>query len=204
MQIDWDDFVQELKEKYSDIVNIIRLKNKAQQPVRAGKLEFLSSKRRDEILLAGETSIAYMKLKVVEYYAQVNALICSNCYGIGRFPKNCTLNNESICKIYGEKYVNLKDHLCSGVLKCIHCGGAHVSNDAKCQVVKDYRAALTQNLLANVASKNIDDANFRSAATNFQSAKAGIARQSHATVVQSMLTQSNEILLKKWMSWYQK
>ena len=124
LQIDWDDFVQEMKEKYPDIANIIRLKNKAQQPVRAVKLEFLSSKRRDEILLAGEISVAHMKLKVVEYHAQANVLICSNCYGIGHFRKNCAQKNESTCKICGEKYVNLKDHLCSGVLKCLHCGGS--------------------------------------------------------------------------------
>ena len=196
LQIDWDDFVQELKEKYPDIANIIRSKNKAQQPVRAVKLEFLSSKRRHEILLAGEISVAHMKLKVMEYYAQANVSICSNCYGIGHFRKNCAQKNESTCKICGEKYVNLKDHLCSGVLKCLHCGGAHVSNDAKCHVVKEYRAALTRNLLANVASKNVDDANIRSTETIIQSAGAGIARRSYATVVQSIPTQSNEILLK--------
>ncbi|CAF4559498.1 unnamed protein product, partial [Rotaria sp. Silwood1] len=32
LEIDWDEFVQELKEMYPDIANIIRLKNKAQQP----------------------------------------------------------------------------------------------------------------------------------------------------------------------------
>ena len=131
LQIDWDDFIQELKEKYPDVANIIRLKNQAQQPVRAVKSEFLPSKRRDKILSADEISIAHMKLKVVEYYAQANVLICSNCYGIGHFQKNCPQKNESTCKICGEQYANLKDHQCFGVLKCIHCRGAHVSNDAK-------------------------------------------------------------------------
>ena len=124
LQIDWDDFVQELKEKSPDIGNIIRLKNKARQPVLAVKLEFLSSKQRDEILLAGEISITHMKLKVVEYHAQANVLICSNCYESGHFRKNCTQKNESTCKICREKYVKLKAHLCSGVLKCLHCRGS--------------------------------------------------------------------------------
>jgi hypothetical protein len=66
LQIDCEDFVQELKDKYPDLANIIRLKNKAQQPVRAVKLEFLSSKLRNEILDAGKISIMHMKLKVVE------------------------------------------------------------------------------------------------------------------------------------------
>ena len=153
--------MQEVKEKYPDIANVIRLKNKAQQPVRAVKLEFLSTKLRDEILAAGEISISYTKLKVVKYYAQANVLICSICYGIGHFRKNCAQKNESTCKMCGEKCTSLKEHQCSGMLKCIHCGGAHVSNDAKGNVVKDYRAALTRNLLANAVSKNIEDAKSR-------------------------------------------
>ena len=129
LQIDWDEFVQEVKEKYPDIANVIRLKNEAQQPVRAVKLEFLSTKLRDEILAAGEISISYVKLKVVKYYAQANVLTCSNCYGIGHFRKNCAQKNESTCKTCGEKCTNWKEHQCSGVLKCIHCEGALVSND---------------------------------------------------------------------------
>ena len=196
LQIVWDEFVQEVKEKYPDIANVIRLKNKAQQPVRAVKLEFLSSKLRGEIIAAGEISISHMKLKVVKYYAQANMLICSNCYGIGHFRKNCSQKNEATCKTYGEKSISLKDHQCSGVLKCIHCGGVHESNDAKCKVVKDYRAALSRNLLANTLSKSVEDANFRPAVTNIQSADASFSRQSYASVVQSTLRNSSEILLK--------
>ena len=197
LQIDWDEFVQEVEEKYPDIANVIRLKNKAQQPVRAVKLEFMSTNLRDEILAAGEISISYMKLKVVKYYAQANVLICSNCYGIGHFRKNCAQKNETTCKTCGEKCTSLKEHQCSGVLKCIHFGGAHVSNDAKCNVVKDYRAALTRNLLANAVSKNIEDAKSRPPATNLQLANARCFPLSYASVVQSTLRNLNEILLNK-------
>jgi len=125
LHIDWEDFVHELKDNYPCITDIIRLKNKSQQPVRAVKLEFLSSKVRNEILAAGEISIMHMKLKVVEYYSQANVLICSNCYGIGHFRKNCMQKQEVTCKTGGEKCANLKDHQCLGIQKCIHCGGAH-------------------------------------------------------------------------------
>jgi hypothetical protein len=33
-------------------------------------------------------------------------------------------------------------------MKCVHCRGAHKSNDTKCPSVKDYRAALNISLLA--------------------------------------------------------
>ena len=172
-----------MNKKYPHIANIIRLKDKAQQLVGAVKLEFLSSKLRDEILSASVISIAHMKLKVVEYYAQARVLRCSNFYGTGHFRKNCVQKNESTCKICEEKYVNLKDHQCSGVLKRIHWGGAHVSNDAKSKVVKDYRTGLTRNLLANATSKNVEDTNVHLVLTNFQLMGTRIARQLYATVV---------------------
>jgi hypothetical protein len=122
--------VQEIKDSHPGIANIIRLKNKAQQPVRAVKLEFLSTKVLVEI------SIMHVKLKVVEYYTQANVLICPNCYGIGHFRKNCPQKDECTCKRCGEKCPDLKDHQCSGVMKYIHCGGPHISNDSECKVVK--------------------------------------------------------------------
>jgi predicted helicase len=79
LNIDWDEFVEELKARHQDIAEVIRLRNKAQEPVRAVKLEFVTVTARNELLKEGEISICYMKLKVVEYFAQANVLICSNC-----------------------------------------------------------------------------------------------------------------------------
>lgn len=97
----------------------------------------------------------HMKYKVVEYFAQAKVLICSNCFGIGHFRKNCPQGTESTCKTCGEKCANIKEHQCSGIVKCIHCGGAHASNDLKCNVVKDYRAALTRNLFRDTGTTDL-------------------------------------------------
>jgi hypothetical protein len=197
LQVEWDDFVQELKDNYPGIANIIRLKNKAQQPVRAVKLEFLSSKARSETLEAGEVAVLHMKLKVVEYYSQANVLICSNCYGIGHFRKNCPQKEVSTCKTCGEKCQNMKDHQCTGVLKCIHCGGSHISNDPKCRVVKDYRAALTRNLLSKVTSTNGEDGRSRPTLVNTPFASSGAGHLQYATVAQMVPPNMNDMLMKK-------
>lgn len=60
--------MQGLKTVYPDISEIIRLKSKAQQPVRAVKLELLSAKTRDEILAEEEISVMHMKMKATEYF----------------------------------------------------------------------------------------------------------------------------------------
>ena len=196
LQIDWEDFVQELKSNYSGITDIIRLKNKAQQPVRAVKVEFLSVQERDSLLEAGELSAMHMKFKVIEYFVQAKVLVCSNCYGLGHFRKNCPQKEESTCKTCGEKYQNVKDHQCSGVARCVHCGGAHNSNDLKCKVVKDYRAALTRNLLSSVISDGEEARLLRPTLTNIPASNGISGRPTYASAVRTMPT-INEALTKK-------
>ena len=103
MDHDWDEFVQDIKNQYVDVVNVIRLKNKSQRPVRSVKIELKSAKCRQDISASGQISALHMKFIVVEYYAQANVLICSNCYKIGHFRKNCPQQGESTCKVCGEK-----------------------------------------------------------------------------------------------------
>ena len=195
--VDWEDFVSEVKEKHHDIVNVIRFKNKAQQPLRSVKLELKSAKTRNEILEAGEISIMHMKYKVVEYFAQVNVLICSNCYGIGHFRKNCPQKDESTCKTCGEKCSNLKDHRCSGVLKCVHCEGPHSSNDGKCAVVKDYRAALTRNLLTNALPTTAGNLIPQTVQSSQAQARPSSYIPSYSTVAETNPLSTNDQISKK-------
>lgn len=148
--IDWNEFEQELKEKYSGILNVTRLKNKAQKPVNTVKLEFKSTKERNEILESGDIGALHMKFKVTEYLTQASVLICSKCMGIGHFRKNCPQKEDTTCKTCGTIYKDQDEYLCSGVRKCIHYGEMHASNDSRCKVVKSYRAALTKDLLGNM------------------------------------------------------
>ncbi|CAF3897821.1 unnamed protein product [Rotaria sp. Silwood2] len=198
--VDWEDFTQELKDTNPDIINVIRLKNKSQHPIRAVKLEFMSVKARNEILEAGEITVLHLKYKVVEFYAQANVLICSNCDGIGHFRKSCPQKNESTCKTCGERSTNLKDHNCSGIPKCIRCGEAHVSNDQKCKIVQQYRATLTRNLLANVITAAHQNIETEPPDNEYQQIPlTTTAGASYANVVKSMPynTNSNEIISRK-------
>ncbi|CAF2948789.1 unnamed protein product [Rotaria sp. Silwood2] len=198
MQTNWEDFVQELKDLHPDIVNVVRLKNKAQQPIRAVKLEFLSASSRNEILEAGEISIMHIKYKVVEFFAQANVLICSNCYGIGHFRKNCNQKNEATCKTCSEKCSNLKEHRCSGIQKCVHCGGPHVSNDAKCNVIQQYRTVLTRNLLSKITPTNTENVIPNQCFNNLPHTGLTTTNElSYANVVKGTTSNSNELLMKK-------
>ncbi|CAF4212153.1 unnamed protein product, partial [Adineta steineri] len=95
------------------------------------------------------------------------------------------------------KAVNLADHQCSGVVQCIHCGGPHLSSDTKCKIVKDYRAALTRNLLSNITSKNAQDPNNKVTSTYNKVFSATTSGMVYATAAKSTPMDSNEIISKK-------
>ena len=199
LQVDWEEFTQELVDMYPGIVNVIRLRNKAQQPIRAAKLEFGSAKARKDILETGEITISHLKYRVVEFYAQANLLICSNCYGIVHFRKSCPQKHEATCKICGEKSANLKDHHCPGIPKCIHCGGAHASNDPKCVTIQQYRVALTRNFLTNVVPTSLVNSERGPLQSNRLQSHTTTSGLSCANVVKTAPSNSNsdELIARK-------
>ncbi|CAF4307100.1 unnamed protein product, partial [Rotaria sordida] len=91
--------------------------------------------------------INYVKYDVKEYLPQATILICTKCFGVGYFRKQCKQTDDT-CKVCSERYPDIIKHNCSGIAKCLHCGGDHHSNDMKCKVVKQYRADLTKILLS--------------------------------------------------------
>ena len=151
LSTDWEEFIQATKEQYPTVSEVIRLKNRAQQAVRAVKIVFSCVKARNEALQRKEMSIDHMKYRVVEYFTPAQVLICGNCCEIGHFQKNCPHRDKATCKTCGVSYADIKTHVCSGVPKCIRCGEDHKSTDSKCAIVKSYRAALTRNLLQQPA-----------------------------------------------------
>ena len=136
----------DLKMVYPDIHNVIRLTNKSEYPIKLIKVEILSMATRDEIVTSGRLSLNGITYEVVGYLAPASVLICSKCMGIGHLKKQCK-QNLTTCKVCGSTCTNTRDHNCSLICKCIHCGGDHYSNALKCPVVKNYRAELTKKLL---------------------------------------------------------
>ncbi|CAF4684482.1 unnamed protein product, partial [Rotaria socialis] len=126
----------DIKSRYDNVVKVIRLKNKSQFDTKFVKVEFNSPKARDDILNKGYMTIDYIKHDVKEYLPQASILICSNCMGLGHFCNQCKQTNAT-CKVCSEQVKDVSTHQCQGVVKCLHCGGAHHSNDLKCMSLKN-------------------------------------------------------------------
>ncbi|CAF3127755.1 unnamed protein product [Rotaria sp. Silwood2] len=164
---DWEDFVQSVKEQYQEVSEVIRLKNRLQHPVRAVKVAFSCAKSRNEVLQQKEMSIDHMKYRVVEYLSPAQILICGNCCEIGHFQKNCPHRDTTTCNVCGVSCNDIKTHDCSRIPKSIRCGEDHKSTDAKCRIVKDYRAALTRNLLQQPTAPSSEFVNANPSQSDF-------------------------------------
>ncbi|CAF2967175.1 unnamed protein product [Rotaria sp. Silwood2] len=92
---DMNVFSDDLKGKFPEIKNVIRLKNKFQQDIKIVKIEFVSTLARNQILAAGKININYRSYDVEEYIAPARVLICSKCCGIGHFKRQCTQSSET-------------------------------------------------------------------------------------------------------------
>ncbi|CAF1486685.1 unnamed protein product [Rotaria sordida] len=89
LNINFQEFSDEIRAVYKNVVSVIRLRNSTQQEITAVKLEFNSTMSRKEILDKKRILITGLSLDIVEYLAQAHILICSQCMRIGHFRKNC-------------------------------------------------------------------------------------------------------------------
>lgn len=147
LRIDLKEFSSDVKARYPEVQNVIRLKNKFQNDIKLVKLEFTSPVVREKLLNDKKITIGYIVYEIEEYLAPAFVLICSKCMGIGHFKKQCS-QSKSTCSTCGDLVDDLKVHECSKIEKCIHCGESHKSNSLKCHVVKKFRADLTRKLLS--------------------------------------------------------
>ncbi|CAF5188505.1 unnamed protein product, partial [Rotaria magnacalcarata] len=99
-----------------------------------------------DLLNAKKLIVNYISYDVIEFLSPATVLICSKCSGIGHFRKQCTEQHET-CKTCAQAFSDLKNHHCTADPVCKHCSGNHLSNSAKCPVIKSFRAELTRMIL---------------------------------------------------------
>ena len=153
LRLNFNEFCQEIKTRYPEGKNVIRLKNKFNNDIKLVKLELTSSFAREELLNKRKITVGYIIYDVDEYLAPANILVCSKCMGLCHFMKQCK-QVKSTCRTCGECVDDLNTHICSNIEKCIHCGQNHRSNSLKCQVVKSFRSELARKLFSSNNNNN--------------------------------------------------
>ena len=192
LSIDLNDFANDLKTEYSNVQNVVRLKNKNQSFIRWVKIEFSNPTQRTELLKRRKIFVNSLAYDIEEYLAPAKVLICSKCQGIGHFRKHCSQEKAS-CRKCGEHVDNLTEHIkdCE-TTRCKHCQGDHSSNDMKCPIVKRFRSDLTKALYSSVAHSNRNPNNFNYQQSQGPRLKTGNEGQTSTTTTTSNTTGVNQ------------
>ena len=114
LRLDFNEFCHEIKTRYPQVKNVIRLKNKFNNDVKLVKLELTSVNIREELLSKRQITVVYLVYDIDEYFAPANILICSKCMGLGHLRKQCSQVKSTYCTC-GECSDDLKLHICSKI-----------------------------------------------------------------------------------------
>lgn len=94
------------------------------------------------VLQLGRIAIGHSWLSITKFYPGNRLTYCTKCWCIGHLRNKC--NSESKCRICLESLNANTLHTCNNEPKCAQCDGNHHSLDSQCQVVKDYKHQLKE------------------------------------------------------------
>ncbi|CAF2155910.1 unnamed protein product [Rotaria magnacalcarata] len=95
-------------------------------------------------LQLGRIAIGHSWLSITKFYPGNRLTYCTRCWRISHLRNTC--NAESKCRICLENLNSDIPHTCRNEPKCAQCDGKHHSLDSQCQVLKEYKDQLTEDV----------------------------------------------------------
>ena len=99
----------------------------------------------------GRISIGNRLLTISPFLTGNRMTYCTRCWQIGHMREQCSSPAQR-CRLCLEDFVSKETHECSKQPKCAQCNGDHHSLDSQCDIIRQYRADLKENV--NLAIKN--------------------------------------------------
>ncbi|CAF3361245.1 unnamed protein product [Rotaria socialis] len=96
------------------------------------------------VLQLGRIAIGHSWLSITKFYPGNRLTYCTRCWRIGHLRNTC--NAESKCRICLENLNIDTPHMCNNEPKCAQCDGKHHSLDSQCQVLKEYKDQLKEDV----------------------------------------------------------
>ncbi|CAM4745516.1 unnamed protein product [Rotaria magnacalcarata] len=95
-------------------------------------------------LQLGRIAIGHSWLWITKFYPGNRLTYCTRCWRIGHLRNK--RNAESKCRIFLENLNSDIPHMCHNEPKCAQCDGKHHSLDSQCQVLKEYKDQLKEDV----------------------------------------------------------
>ncbi|CAF4601615.1 unnamed protein product [Rotaria socialis] len=96
------------------------------------------------VLQLGRIAIGHSWLSINKFYPGNCLTYCTKCWCIGHLRNKC--NSENKCRICLENLMVDTPYMCKNEPKCAQCDGTHHSLDSQCQVIKEYKDQLKENV----------------------------------------------------------
>ena len=135
-----DEWQDGIKKRYNTLSKITRLRVKDGSPLNAVRVEFRSIKEVKSIIKMGKIYVGSMVYPVKPYHRPVRINKCLKCLRHDHATKDCT--HPRLCpRCATEHHL---EHRCQREVKCVNCGGSHMSGSSACPVVQEKRRALLE------------------------------------------------------------
>ncbi|CAF3375915.1 unnamed protein product [Rotaria socialis] len=96
------------------------------------------------VLQLGRIAIGHSWLSITKFYPGNRLTYCTKCWCLGHLRNKC--NSENKCRICLENLSVDTPHMCKNEPKCAQCDGNHHSLDSQCQVKKEYKDQLKEDV----------------------------------------------------------
>ncbi|CAF1421376.1 unnamed protein product [Rotaria sp. Silwood1] len=108
------------------------------------RFEVKDYREYNAVLQLGRIAIGHSWLSITKFYPGNRLTYCTKCWRIGHLRNKCS--SESKCRICLESLNINTPHMCKNVPKCAQCDGDHHSLDSQCQVLKEYKDQLKEDV----------------------------------------------------------
>ncbi|CAF2061220.1 unnamed protein product, partial [Rotaria magnacalcarata] len=96
------------------------------------------------VLELGRIAIGHSWVSITKFYPGNCLTYCTKCWCIGHLRNKCSSENK--CRICLENLSLDTPHMCKNEPKCAQCDGKHHSLDNQCQVIKEYKDQLKEDV----------------------------------------------------------
>jgi hypothetical protein len=93
-------------------------------------------------LKLGRIAIGHSWLSITPFFPGNRLTYCTKCWCIGHLRNRC--NVAARCRVCLEIFTDNSPHVCKNDAKCAQCDGKHHSLDNQCQVIRDYKHRLKE------------------------------------------------------------
>lgn len=135
-----DEWLEELQQRYVSLFKITRMRVKDGAPLNSVRADFRSIDEVKTLIRSGKINIGSMIHPIKPYHPPIRINKCQKCLRHDHTTSSCS--HPRICPRCAE--VHSLEQPCQNKVKCVNCGGEHISGHSACPIVQEKRQALVE------------------------------------------------------------